>query len=98
MFLRCSKLGQNGPCRVAVVELGQNHFTVDRDIPVDRPHLCIHLEEVLAQPRVQGENRVDQHLGPLTTLIGDVAHLDSIIKDCVGFCEDPRLWRRPIHR
>ncbi len=44
MFLRFRKLGENGRCRLAVVELSQNHFTVNRDIPVDRPHFCIHLE------------------------------------------------------
>ena len=79
MFLRCRKQGENGRCRFAVVELGQNHFTVDRDIPMDRPHFCIHLEQVLAKPRVQGENRIDHHLGVLTTFVRHLAHLDSII-------------------
>ena len=43
-ILGCRKLGENGPCRLMVVELGQNHLTVDRDVPVDRPHVCVHLE------------------------------------------------------
>ena len=30
------KLGQNRRCGLTVIELGQNHFTVDWDIPVDR--------------------------------------------------------------
>ena len=79
MFLRCRKLGENSRCRLAVVELSQNHLTIDRDIPVDRPHFCIHLKQVLAKPRVQGKNRIDQHLGALTMFVKHLAHLDLII-------------------
>ena len=73
MFLRCRKLGQNVRCCFTVVELGQNHFTVDWDIPVDRPHFCIHLEYVLAKPWAQGENRIEHHLGVFTTSIAHLA-------------------------
>ena len=66
MFLRCRKLGENGRCRLTVVELGQNHFTVDWDIPVDRPQFCCHLEYISAKPWVQGELGWAK-LGPLTT-------------------------------
>ncbi len=37
MFLRYRKLSENLRCRLTVVKLGQDHFTVDWDIPVDRP-------------------------------------------------------------
>ncbi len=73
MVLRCRKLGENRRCRLATVELGQNHFPVDRDIPVDRPQFSIHLEYVLAKAWVQGENRIEVHLGALTTSIVHLA-------------------------
>ncbi len=77
MFLRCRKLGENGHCRLTVVELSQDHFTVDWDIAVDRPQFCIHLEYVLAKPWVQGENRIEHHFGSFTTSITHLA-LSSI--------------------
>ena len=73
MFLRCRKLGQNGHCSLRVIELGQNHFTVDWDIPVDRPQFCVHLEYALAKPWVQGENRIEHRLGAFTTSIAHLA-------------------------
>ena len=73
MLLRCRKLGQNRHCCLTVIELGQNHFAVDWDIPVDRPQICIHLEYVLAKPWVQGENRIEHHLGAFTTSIAHLA-------------------------
>jgi hypothetical protein len=73
MFLRCRKLGQNGRCCLTVIELGQNHFTVDWDIPVDRPQFCIDLEYILAKSWVQGENRIEHHLGAFTTSIAHLA-------------------------
>jgi hypothetical protein len=85
MLLRRRKLGENGHCRLAVVELGQDHFTVDWDVPVDRPQFCIHLEYVLGKPRVKGKNRIENHLGALTAFIVHLAlHLDSIIRTASG--------------
>ena len=73
LFLRRRKLGQNGHCSLTVIELGQNHFTVDWDIAVDRPQFCIHLECVLAKPWVQGENRIEHHRGAFATSIAHLA-------------------------
>jgi hypothetical protein len=73
MFLRCRKKGENRGCCLTLVELGQNYFTVDWDIPVDRPQVCIHLEYVLAKPWVQGENRIEHHVWVFTTSIAHLA-------------------------
>ena len=73
MFLRCRKLGEKGRCCLTVVELGQNHLTVDWDITVNRPQFCIHLEYVLAKPWAHGENRIEHYLGAFTTTIEHVA-------------------------
>ncbi len=40
----CGELVEKGPCRVGMVELGQNHLTVDRNEPVDRPRLRVDLK------------------------------------------------------
>ena len=73
MFLRYRKLSENLRCRLTVVKLGQNHFTVDWDIPVDRPQFCIHLEYVLAKPWAQEENRIEDLLGMFITSIAHLA-------------------------
>ena len=73
MLLRCRKLGENGRRRLTVVELGQDHFTVDWDMRVDRPQFRIHLEYVLAKPWVQGENQFEHHVEAFTSSIAHLA-------------------------
>jgi hypothetical protein len=69
------KPGKDGSGRVAVVKLGQNDLAVDRDVSVDHPHVCVHLEWVVVKPRLLVQNRIDPHIGALTLPVGHLAHL-----------------------
>jgi hypothetical protein len=84
-ILCCRKLGENSPCRLAVIELGQNHLTVDRDVPMDRPQVLVHLEYVMVDAGVLVDDQVDHHLRALTRLIGHFVHLGSILRTAPGF-------------
>jgi hypothetical protein len=43
-MVRFNDLVENGLCRLGVVELGQDHLTVNWDVPVNRPRLRVDLE------------------------------------------------------
>jgi hypothetical protein len=92
-ILGSRKLGENSPCCLAVIELGQNHLTVDRDVPMDRPQVFVHLEYVMVDAGVLVDDQVDHHLRALTRLAGHVVHLGSILRTAPGF---GKTWARDV--
>jgi hypothetical protein len=92
-ILRCHKLGENSPCGFAVIELGQNHLTVDWDVAMDHPQVFFHLEYVMVDAGVLVDDQVDHNLRALTRLVGHVVHHGSILRTAPGF---GKAWARVV--